>query len=174
MFSQSLELGRSFIIQEYQRHRLSLFLLWKGILFYMMSKPHFRFIIGPVSISNSYQDVSKELIIQFIQKHYYDVNFAQFVKPRNSFKTKTHQVDTDSLIEATQADLKKMDKVISDIEPSSFTMPVLLKKYLQQNAKIIAFNCDPKFNNALDGLMYLDLQNLPEDTVETLKREMVG
>jgi putative hemolysin len=174
MLSQSLELGRSFIISEYQRHRLSLFLLWKGILFYMMSKPHFRFIIGPVSISNSYQEVSKELIIQFIEKHYFDSNFAQFVKPRNSFKAKTHQIDTDTLLEATQADMKKMDKVISDIEPSSFTMPVLLKKYLQQNAKIIAFNCDPKFNNALDGLMYLDLQNLPEDTVETLKREMVG
>ncbi len=173
MFSQGLELGRSFIIQEYQRHRLSLFLLWKGILFYMMSKPHFRFIIGPVSISNSYQDVSKELIIEFIEKHYFDHNFAQFVQPRNSFKAKTHHVDTTSLIEATQADIKKMDKIISDIEPSSFTMPVLLKKYLQQNAKIIAFNCDPKFNNALDGLMYLDLQNLPEDTVETLKREMV-
>lgn len=173
MFSQALELGRSFIIQEYQRHRLSLFLLWKGILFYIMSKPHFRFIIGPVSISNSYQEVSKELIIEFIERHYFDHNFAQFVQPRNSFKTKIHQVDTSSLIEATQADMKKMDKVISDIEPSSFTMPVLLKKYLQQNAKIIAFNCDPKFNNALDGLMYLDLQNLPEDTVETLKREMV-
>jgi putative hemolysin len=173
MLSQSLELGRSFIIEEYQRHRLSLFLLWKGILFYMMSKPHFRFIIGPVSISNNYQEVSKELIIQFIEKHYFDHNFAQFVKPRRAFKAKPHDLDTAALIEATQADLKKMDKVISDIEPSSFTMPVLLKKYLQQNAKIIAFNCDPKFNNALDGLMYLDLQNLPEDTVETLKREMV-
>jgi hypothetical protein len=66
-----------------------------------------------------------------------------------------------------------MDKIIADIEPSSFTMPVLLKKYLQQNAKILAFNADPKFNNALDGLMLLDLQNLPADTVETLKREMV-
>jgi putative hemolysin len=173
MLSQSLELGRSFIIEEYQRHRLSLFLLWKGILFYMMSKPHFRFIIGPVSISNNYQEVSKELIIQFIKKHYFDHNFAQFVKPRKAFKAKPRDLDTAALIEATQADLKKMDKVISDIEPSSFTMPVLLKKYLQQNAKIIAFNCDPKFNNALDGLMYLDLQNLPEDTVETLKREMV-
>jgi hypothetical protein len=69
--------------------------------------------------------------------------------------------------------MKKMDKIISDIEPTSFTMPVLLKKYLQQNAKILAFNADPKFNNALDGLMLLDMQNLPADTVETLKREMV-
>jgi hypothetical protein len=53
-------------------------------------------------------------------------------------------------------------------------MPVLLKKYLQQNARILAFNSDPQFNNALDGLMLLDLHNLPPDTVETLKREMVA
>jgi hypothetical protein len=83
-------------------------------------------------------------------------------------------VDTDVLIAASQSDLKKMDKIISDIEPSSFTMPVLLKKYLQQNARILAFNSDPQFNNALDGLMLLDLHNLPPDTVETLKREMVA
>lgn len=174
MLEQSLELGRSFIIKEYQRHRLSLFLLWKGILFYLLSNSKFRYIIGPVSISNSYQDVSKELIIEFITRHHFDHELASLVKPRNAYKTVVKNVDTDALIEASMADMKKMDKIISDIEPSSFTMPVLLKKYLQQNAKIIAFNCDPKFNNALDGLMYLDLHNLPGDTVETLQREMVS
>jgi putative hemolysin len=174
MLKQSLELGRSFIVQEYQRHRLSLFLLWKGILFYLISSPGFRYIIGPVSISSAYQEVSKELIIQFITRHHFDHELAKLVQPRNAFKPKVKNVDTAALIEASQADIKKMDKIISDIEPSSYTMPVLLKKYLQQNAKIMSFNCDPKFNNALDGLMYLDLQNLPADTVETLQREMVG
>lgn len=173
MLSQSLELGRSFIIQEYQRHRLSLFLLWKGILYYLISNEKFRYIIGPVSISNNYQEVSKELIIEFIRRHHYDENLAELVEPRNAFKPTVRNVDTDALVQSSQADIKKMDKIISEIEPSSYTMPVLLKKYLQQNAKIISFNCDPKFNNALDGLMYLDLQNLPADTVETLQREMV-
>ncbi|MBX7051543.1 MAG: lysophospholipid acyltransferase family protein [Flavobacteriales bacterium] len=174
MLSQSLELGRSFIIKEYQRHRLSLFLLWKGILYYLLSNQQFRYIIGPVSISNQYQDVSKELIIEFITKNYFDHVLAEMVQPRNAFKPKVTNVDTTALVESSQADLKKMDRIISEIEPTAFTMPVLLKKYLQQNAKIIAFNCDPKFNNALDGLMYLDLMNLPADTVETLQREMVA
>jgi hypothetical protein len=173
ILEKSLELGRSFIVQEYQRHRLSLFLLWKGILFYLFANPHFRYIIGPVSISNNYQEVSKELIIQFIRKNYFNHELAEHVSPRNSFKPKIKVVDTDVLVEGSQSDLKKMDKIIAEIEPSSFTMPVLLKKYLQQNAKILAFNSDPKFNNALDGLMLLDMENLPEDTVETLKREMV-
>jgi len=173
ILEKSLELGRSFIVAEYQRHRLSLFLLWKGILFYLFANPHFRYIIGPVSISNNYQEVSKELIIQFIKKNYFNHELAEHVSPRNAFKPKIKVVDTDVLVEGSQSDLKKMDKIIAEIEPSSFTMPVLLKKYLQQNAKILAFNSDPKFNNALDGLMLLDMENLPEDTVETLKREMV-
>jgi putative hemolysin len=174
MLGQSLELGRSFIVQDYQRHRLSLFLLWKGILFYLLSNPHFRYIIGPVSISNQYQEVSKDLIIQFITRHHFDHTMSEHVEPRNAFRPKVKHIDTDALLHSTQADIKKMDRIISDIEPSSFTMPVLLKKYLQQNAKIIAFNCDPKFNNALDGLMYLDMMNLPADTIETLQREMVS
>jgi putative hemolysin len=173
ILAQSIELGRSFIVQEYQRHRLSLFLLWKGILYYLISNSQFRYIIGPVSISNNYQEVSKELIIGFIRKHHFDHQLASYVEPRNAFKPKIKNVDTEALVQSSQADIKKMDKIISDIEPSSYSMPVLLKKYLQQNAKIIAFNCDPKFNNALDGLMYLDLQNLPPDTVETLQREIV-
>jgi|JI9StandDraft_1071089.scaffolds.fasta_scaffold02700_2 putative hemolysin len=174
MLAQSLELGRSFIVQEYQKHRLSLFLLWKGILYYLISNTSFRYIIGPVSISNNYQEVSKELIIEFITKHYYDHTLAELVEPRNAFRPKVSNVDTEALVNSSQADVKKMDRIISDIEPSSYTMPVLLKKYLQQNAKIFAFNCDPKFNNALDGLMYLDLLNLPPDTVETLQREMTS
>ncbi len=173
ILSQSIELGRSFIVQEYQKHRLSLFLLWKGILFYLLANPRFRYIIGPVSISNNYQEVSKELIIQFIERNHFDRELSKHVEPRNAFRPKTKNVDTAALLEASSSDIKKMDKIIADIEPSSFTMPVLLKKYLQQNAKILSFNADPKFNNALDGLMLLDLQNLPADTVETLKREMV-
>lgn len=173
IMAKALELGRSFIVKDYQKHRLSLFLLWKGILFYLMRNPHFRYIIGPVSISNAYQEVSKELIINFIKRHYFDNHLARYVQPRHAFRPKVKNVDTEVLLEASQSDLKKMDKIISDIEPSSYTMPVLLKKYLQQNARILAFNCDPKFNNALDGLMILDLKNLPEDTVETLRREMV-
>lgn len=169
---KSLELGRSFIVKDYQKHRLSLFLLWKGILFYLLSRPHFRYIIGPVSISNTYQDISKELIIQFIQKHYFDERLSRYVEPRNAFRPKEGNVDTNVLVDASQSDIKKMDRIIAEIEPSSFTMPVLLKKYLQQNARILAFNSDPRFNHALDGLMLLDLRDLPDDTVETLKREM--
>ena len=51
----SIELGRSFIIKEYQRHPLSLFLLWKGIQRFLMQNPVYQYLIGPVSVSNNFQ-----------------------------------------------------------------------------------------------------------------------
>ena len=69
-----------------------------------------------------------------------------------------------------------MDKIISDIEPGHFTLPILLKKYIKQNAYIIGFNIDPKFNDALDGLMILDMNLVPPDTIRNLRKdfELVG
>jgi hypothetical protein len=51
-------------------------------------------------------------------------------------------------------------------------IPILLKKYIELNGKIICFNIDPKFNDALDGLLVLDLMKVPEDTIRMLSKEM--
>jgi hypothetical protein len=51
-------------------------------------------------------------------------------------------------------------------------MPVLLRRYLAQNAKILAFNRDPKFNNAVDGLIVLDLYDLPDETRSGLEQAL--
>lgn len=166
---QSIELGRSFIVADYQKGRLPLFLLWKGILTVALKDPNLKYIFGPVTISGSYQTLSKGLIIEFIKQNYFHERYAQSVKPRKPFIINSEVVDHQALLNATSNDLKKLDKLIQDIEPSSFKIPVLLKKYLKQNAKILAFNLDPKFNNALDGLMLLDLTDLPEQTKVNLR-----
>jgi hypothetical protein len=48
---------------------------------------------------------------------------------------------------------------------------VLLKKYLEVNARIIGFNVDPDFNNCLDGLIMLDVYNLPAGFVTALSKD---
>ena len=63
-------------------------------------------------------------------------------------------------------------RVIGDIEPSSDKLPVLLKKYISLNAKIIGFNIDPKFNMCLDGLLILDIFDVPMKTIESLSKEI--
>lgn len=170
ILGQAVELGRSFILPEYQRKRLSLFLLWKGIHSYLMSQRQYRYLVGPVTISNDYSTLSKSLIVALIEKYFFDHELAQHVEPRKRFHPKIKRVNLDDLLAGVsgEADLKQVDKILEDIEPFHFKLPILLKKYIKQNARIIAFNVDPSFNNALDGLMVLDLTELPEATTENM------
>ena len=169
----SVELGRSFIVPEYQRQRMPLFLLWKGIHKSVGADPipQARYILGPVTISSDYKRVSRSLIMEFVRRHYWDEHWGQFIRPRKRFAFEEKRMDTDALLSAADGDVKRLDRILADIEPSEAVMPVLLKKYLHQNARILGFNRDPKFNNALDGLMLLDVQDLPAQTVENLQRE---
>lgn len=165
---ESLELGRSFIVKEYQRKPLPLFLLWKGILFFLLKNPEYRYLIGPVSISNSYQVISKDLMVKFILAHHYNGDLARYIRPRKSYKFKNKSTDLDSMIEIMDNDLGKLDKTIAGLDPIIPGIPVLLKKYLKQNAKIIGFNLDSEFNDCLDGLIVLDVNDVPENTIESL------
>lgn len=168
---QAIELGRSFIVKEYQRNPLPLFMLWRGILYFLLRNPQYRYLIGPVSISNDYSMVSKSLLIAYIKKFHFNHELAQYVHPRKEFKVKTKSVDVDALVSKGD-DMNRLDKLISDIEPSSYKVPVLVKKYIKQNAKLLAFNVDPAFNDCLDGLILLNLNDVPEDMIENLKKEM--
>ena len=167
----SLELGRSFVVSDYQRQRMPLFLLWKGILSVLIQSQQARYILGPVTISSDYKQFSLSLIMGFVRRDYWDTEWAPFVRPRKRFAFDEKRVDADALLEAAGGDVKHLDRILADIEPSRASAPVLLKKYLHQNARILGFNRDPKFNNALDGLMLLDVQDLPAQTVENLQRE---
>jgi putative hemolysin len=57
VLSKSLELGRSFIVEEYQKKTIPLFLLWKGIMVFLLKNAEYRYLIGPVSISNDFFEI---------------------------------------------------------------------------------------------------------------------
>lgn len=172
VLSQSLELGRSFITEEYQRKPLSLFLLWKGIMVFLLRHPEYRYLIGPVSISNDFSRFSKSLIVSFIRKYFSDEELADYIEPRKAFIVKPDRViDSGIFIDSSESDINKIEKIIMDIEPG-YRLPVLLKKYLEINGRIIAFNIDPAFNYCLDGLLILDLYRTPPDFIKGLSKEM--
>lgn len=171
ILKQSLELGRSFVIKEYQRNPQPLFLLWKGILYFLIKNPSYRYLIGPVSISNDFSAASKELIVTFVKQNYYDNLVASYVVPRKKYKVELKQIDINALVDSAKNDFSKLDKLIGDIEPDKVRIPVLLKKYIKQNASIVGFNIDPLFNNALDGFVFLDLMKVPQNTIEQLSKD---
>ncbi|MBT8262060.1 MAG: lysophospholipid acyltransferase family protein [Bacteroidia bacterium] len=171
MMEQSIEMGRAFIINEYQQRPMPLFLLWKGIVHTTLRFPEHKFLIGGVSISNKFSEFSKSLMIEFMKSNYYDPYVAQYINPKKEFKVKLKDADKDFIFDETEADLNKFDKLIDEVEPGSLRLPVLIKKYIKQNAKVVAFNVDPMFNNAVDGLMYIRIADLPESTVKPVMEE---
>lgn len=171
MMSESIEMGRAFICKDYQQRPMPLFLLWKGIVHCTLRFPRHKYLIGGVSISNKFSNFSKSLMIEFMRSHYYDPYVAQYVRPKKEFKVKLKDGDKDFVFDETQADLNKFDKIIDEVEPGSLRLPVLIKKYIKQNAKVVAFNVDPLFNDAVDGLMYIRIADLPESTVKPVMEE---
>jgi len=168
----SIELGRSFIVQEYQKKTISLFMLWKGILYLLIKNPEYRYLIGPVSMSNEFLDVSKALAVEFLKAHYYNAEFAEYIHPNKPFTIQIpRKINKQLYLKYVGKDLNRLDRFISSIDPL-YKTPVLFKKYLSVNAEIIGFNVDPLFNNCLDALTILDLFELPYDMVESLSKEI--
>lgn len=160
VLQHSLELGRSFVVPAYQQQRLPLFLLWKGIVLWVQRHPQYRYLTGPVSISNSFSRVSRSLLVQYIYRHHYDANLAAHVRPRNAFRPGFGDLDAEVLLESDAANWKGLEQLIADIEPDRLRVPVLLRKYFAQNARIIGFNLDPSFSDALDGFMVCPVETL--------------
>ncbi len=171
MMGESIEMGRAFVIKEYQQKPMPLFLLWRGIVHTTLRFPEHKYLIGGVSISNQFSNFSKSLMIEFMKSHYYDPYVAQYVRPKKEFKVKLKDADKEFVFDETEADLNKFDKIIEEMETGNLRLPVLIKKYIKQNAKVVAFNVDPLFNNAVDGLMYIKIADLPESTVKPVMEE---
>ena len=171
MMSQSIEMGRAYIMSSYQQKPMPLFLLWKGIVHTTLRYPEHKYLIGGVSISNQFSNFSKSLMIEFMKSNYWDPYVAQYIRPKKEFKVQLKDADKEFIFDETQADLNKFDKLINEVEPGSLRLPVLIKKYIKQNAKVVAFNVDPLFNNSVDGLMYIRIADLPESTVKPVMEE---
>lgn len=171
VLKKSIELGRSWIRKEYQQKPLPLFLLWKGILKYLIDNPRYRYLIGPVSISNSFSTFSKSLIVDYINRNHFDEEMAQYIRPRKKFKVDLGSIDTDLLMSGEDS-FKGLDILISEVETRSLKVPVLLRQYIGLNAKIISFNIDPKFADCLDGFLVLDLEKVPQDILDKLGKNL--
>lgn len=172
LFREGLELGRAFVTEPYQMRPLPLYLMWKAIIHIVLTHPDIHYILGSVSISNRFSRTSKSLIVQYVKKYYFDAEYAEHVRPRKNFKPKLTPTAAEILTSSSLSDLKRIDKMIAQFEPDGIRFPVLLKKYLAQNARIVGFNVDPLFGHSLDGFMYINTKNLPEQTLRPVLDEL--
>jgi len=152
----AIELGRSFLNPRYQRSYSGLLLLWKGIGNLIAAVPRYRYILGPVSISNLYSPLSRRLIQRFLDRNY-PSPLAGLAAPRRPPQWSRQAMKLPSDLLAGVEDLDELSEMISDIEPSGWGLPILIKQYTKLAAKAAGWNVDPAFGDALDCLMAADL-----------------
>lgn len=165
-FGQAIEMGRSVIDLPYQRSLTALLLLWKGIATYAYRNPHYIHLFGPVSISSEYSPTARELMVSTLEMHHFDQDSANLVKATNPLKKSQKNFWRADML-SSLADIQLLSKVLTRLGQKS--IPVLLKQYLNLNGKLISFNVDKDFNDALDGLIVVDLRKVP---VRTLAKYM--
>jgi putative hemolysin len=153
----AVEMGRSFIIKDYQRNLSSLPLLWKGIAHWISRHPSYTKLFGPVSISKDYDKLSRKFMVEFLQENCLHEDLASFVKPRNPFRYLRGRRLMREFISAELQDVDDCSALISSLETDGKGIPILLKHYLRLSGTILSFNVDKEFSSVIDGLILVDL-----------------
>lgn len=158
----ALELGRAFVRIEYQRDYSPLLLLWRGIGLYVSRHPRYRILFGPVSISNDYNSISRQILAAFVHATALRPELARLVTPRNppAFLRSGRGAPVAG---AVVRSLAEAGALLAEIEADRKGVPVLLRQYLKLNARLLGFNLDPAFGNALDALMLVDLMDVDRE-----------
>jgi putative hemolysin len=156
----ALELGRSFVRPEYQRQIAPLFLLWKGIGHYVAARLDCPTLFGAVSVSNDYNPVSRDLLVSFLKRHT-DPGLARLVRPKRPFHPASASKWHAQVLSRFLTGLEDLTDPIADLEPDGKGVPVLIRQYMKLGGRLLGFNVDAKFSNALDGLMLVDLRTTP-------------
>ena len=162
----AMELGRSFVRPEYQRQYAPLLLLWKGIARMVARRPQIPVLFGAVSISNAYNEASRELIYRFFEARMHEDELAGLIEPRRPFRpAAVRRWDCRGMSQVLR-DLDELSQPITDVEADGKGLPILLRQYAKVGGKLLGFNVDRKFSNVLDGLVVVDLRKTEAAVLE--------
>ncbi len=158
----TLEAGRSFVRPEFQRG-LSLLYIWTGLARFLSAHPEYKYLMGPVSISNEFQDNSKHLMINYLMKHYTHEK-SSLVTSKNppTFESELTPEELMSIVDSSM-DLASLQEFVRMAEGNpKAQIPQLIKLYLELGVRFLAFNRDDDFNS-IDGLIWLNIPEVPEN-----------
>lgn len=161
--NQGLELGRSFVQPKYWGKR-SLDYLWFGIGAFLKVNPQFRYLFGPVSISDTYPAAAKDLMVYF-----YNLYFGYSAKVAESNHPYQYQQPDLAILQASftgndyKADFVQLKHLLANMGVS---VPTLYKQYSELcnpgGVEFLAFGTDPEFQDCLDGLVMVDVTKFTE------------
>jgi putative hemolysin len=159
---EGLELGRSFVQQRYWGRR-SLDYLWYGIGAFLARNPQFRYLFGPVSISNAMPQLAKELLIYFYKLYFTGRSDSPCSRNPFSFSVPLATLAQEFTGRDYQADFRKLKSLLDNLGTA---VPPLYKQYTELcepgGVVFVDFNIDPAFGNCVDGLVIVDAHKIKE------------
>lgn len=160
---QGLELGRSFVQPKYWGKR-SLDYLWYGIGAFLRTHPEFRYLFGPVSISNKYPASAIEMLVYFYRLHFPPAdNLATAQLP---FVISPARKSELAKVFPGHNYKEEFQILKSNLSHMNLSVPTLYKQYPETcvagGTQFAAFNVDPAFANCVDGLIIVDLHQLKD------------
>lgn len=169
ILSQGLDMGRAFIMPEYQRIPTSLDTLWMGIGRYMV-RHNYRYLYGMVSVSADYREISRSCIRSFLEENKFNAEIAKGIHalaPANELCLRSEDC---RLLPTALSKTKHLSQLITELEAEKQSIPVLLKHYLRLDGNAIGFSIDKDFGNTLDCFFLVDMSQAPE----RLKKRYLG
>ena len=163
--NNSIELGRSFVQPKYWGSR-ALDYLWQGIGAYLRNNPEIKYLFGPVSLSASYSNVAKDMILYFYDKNFKDTDNLVNAKLPYNFKsdeTLIQNLKEELYAKDYKQNFKTLKKALSSIESN---VPTLYKQYADicedGGIKFCAYNIDPDFSNCVDSFIIVEIDKMKE------------
>jgi len=152
-----LEMGRSFLIPEYQRSFQGLYLLWRGIGSFVCLHPQYRYLYGTVSLSKLFDKRSIALIKAAL------VEQTDEVFPRNDFDFALHpEIQKFSEMYPLNVHLSTF---LQEIESDGKDIPILLRHYMKLGARFHALGIDKNFADTPGLLLSVHLPSSPRHLI---------
>ena len=130
-----IELGESCVRPEYQKLYAPLLLLWKGIGRFITQNPKCTILFGPVTISDAYSTLSRDLMVSYLVMNHYAPDLAAFVKPRTPMRR--HSIKSLGDPAGGLKAIEDLSAIISDIESDRKGVPVLLRQYVKLGGRLM-------------------------------------
>ncbi len=157
----SIELGRSFVQSKYWGSR-ALDYLWYGIGAYLKKHQFVKYMFGPVSLSNSYPDEAKKLLIYFYSKYFPAPK--KYATSKNPFVLSRHEEEEfDSYFSFINydEDFRKLKNLLKNY---GCVVPVLFKQYSELcepgGVYFSDFGVDPDFGDCVDGFIIVEIDKI--------------
>ena len=85
------------------------------------------------------------------------------VTPRRAYRPDKRLFRRTGLVSRVPGELAELSALIADLEHDGKGVPILSKQYLKTGGRLLRFNVDRKFSDAIDALIMVNLPIAPAE-----------